>query len=174
MTSRRNKTDPKHRGFTLLELILVMIIMCTVLAMAAPSLRGFFSSRKIADVAEQILALTHYAKTQSVYQSGYYRLNFEPTQREYWLSSLDKGQFQRLKSDFGSKFTIPGDIEIDFENFDRQGSLYYIDFRPEGYSRQCRILLEDDKENYIDVVCYGPAENFEVIERFEDNNDQRK
>ena len=50
----------------MLELILVLIIMCTVLAMAAPSLRGFFSSRKIADVAEQILALTHYAKMRGV------------------------------------------------------------------------------------------------------------
>ena len=170
----RKKPAAKRRGFTLLELILVMIILCTVLAMAAPSLRGFFSSRQIRDVAEQMLALTHYAKTQSVYQSQYYRLYFDTDRREYWLSARRKSEYQRLKSDFGSKFGIPGDIEIDFENFDREGSLYYIDFKPEGYSRQCRILLEDGKENYIDVVCYGPAESFEVIERIEDAADQRE
>ena len=52
-------------GMTLLELILVMLILSTVLAMAAPSLRGFFTSRRIDDAAAQILALTQFARSQA-------------------------------------------------------------------------------------------------------------
>jgi len=163
-----------RRAFTLLELILVMIILCTVLGMAAPSLRGFFSSRQIQDIGEQMIALAQYAKTQSVYRSQYYRMNVDLDKRQYWLSALEKSQYQRLENDFGSKFTIPADINIEFENFSREGSLFYVDFNPEGYSKQCRIMLEDDKRNYIDIVCYGPAENFEMVERINGEKDQRQ
>jgi Tfp pilus assembly protein FimT len=51
---------------TLLELILVMVILSTVLAMAAPSLRGFFASRRTQDTAAQILALTQLARSQAI------------------------------------------------------------------------------------------------------------
>ena len=56
----------KVRGFTLLELILVMVILSTVLAMAAPSLSGFFGSRQTHDTAAQILALTQLARSQAI------------------------------------------------------------------------------------------------------------
>jgi len=163
-----------RRAFSLLELILVMIIMCTVLGMAVPSLRGFFSSRQIKDMGEQMVALTRYAKTQAVYNSQFYRMNFDLDRRQYWLSALEKGQYQRLENDFGSRFTIPADINVEFENFSREGTLFYVDFNPEGYSKQCRIMLEDDKQNYIDIVCYGPAENFEMVERINGKKDQRQ
>jgi prepilin-type N-terminal cleavage/methylation domain-containing protein len=37
MTQRRGQ----YRGFTLLELVLVMVIVCVALAMVAPSLAGW-------------------------------------------------------------------------------------------------------------------------------------
>lgn len=153
-------------GFTLLELILVMIILCTMLAMAAPSLRGFFSSRQINDAAEHLVAVARYAKVQSVYQSRPYRLNFQlrDDAYEYWLSSIDKSEYKRLENDFGSRFKLARGIEVDFENFSTDGGISYIDFSPEGYSRQCRIELHDGSDNFVDVVCYGPAENFELVE----------
>jgi type II secretory pathway pseudopilin PulG len=163
-----------YRAFTLLELILVMIILCTVLGMVAPSLQGFFSSRQIKDIGEQMVALAQYAKTQSVYRSQYYRMNFDLDKRQYWLSVLEKSEYQRLENDFGSKFIIPSDIDVKFENFSREGPLFYVEFNPEGYSKQCKIMLEDDKRNYIDVVCYGPTENFEMVERTYGEKDQRQ
>lgn len=154
-------------GFTLLELVLVMIIICTVLGMAAPSLRGFFSSRQMNDAAEHLVAVARYAKVQAVYQSRPYRLNFERYEKdvyEYWLSSVDKGEHKRLENDFGNRFRLPKGIEVDFKNFSTSSGISYIDFSPEGYSRQCRIELQDEADNHIDVACYGPAENFELVE----------
>src|SRR3972149_3661562 len=75
---RCNMQSERSVGFTLLELILVMVILSTVLAMAAPSLRGFFASRQIQDAAAQILALTQFARSQAVSEGTTYRLNFDP------------------------------------------------------------------------------------------------
>ena len=74
-------------GFTLLELILVMVILSTVLAMAAPSLRGFFGSRKTNDTASQILSLTQFARSQAISEGIIYRLNFDTRERTYWLTA---------------------------------------------------------------------------------------
>ncbi|MBM4024858.1 MAG: prepilin-type N-terminal cleavage/methylation domain-containing protein, partial [Planctomycetes bacterium] len=78
LTDRGMKTSSRQpgagRGMTLLELILVLIILSTVLALAAPSLRGFFASRRIDGAAAQILALTQWARSQAVSEGIVYRL----------------------------------------------------------------------------------------------------
>jgi len=152
------------RAFTLLELILIMIILCTVLAMAAPSLRGFFSSRQLNDITEQILAMTRYAKVQSVFESRYYRVNFDPQQRLYWISSRRESQYQRLDSNFGNLYSIPADIDISFDNVSYDNGIYYFEFNPEGYSKEAAVRLRDDQDTVQEIVCYSPAENYEIVE----------
>jgi prepilin-type N-terminal cleavage/methylation domain-containing protein len=151
------------KGFTLLELILVMIILCTVLAMVSPSLRGFFSSRQINMVAEQMLNLTRYAKINSISTCSSFRILFDTGEKEYWLSSLQEGEYVRLKNDFGRSFIIPSDIEIKFEDISRQDGFYYIEYDPEGYCKECKLRLEDDKDNIIELNCYSPSEEFVLV-----------
>ncbi|MCI0498153.1 MAG: prepilin-type N-terminal cleavage/methylation domain-containing protein [Planctomycetales bacterium] len=165
---------PKHsvgrNAFTLLELILVMILLCTVLAMAAPSLRGFFSSRKINDIAEQMLIMTRYARLQSICEGRLYRVNFDPTRREYWLSVLRDSAYERLGSSFGTRHSIPADIELTAEDVLQDGSIYYFEFNPQGYTKACSIALRDNRQNHVALVCYSPMENFELIEIRDDQH----
>ena len=100
---------PPHgaRGFTLLELVLVMLIICTMLAMAAPSLRGFLSSRQAGEAAGQIVALTRFARSKAAVEGRSYRLNLDASQRTYWLTIEDGGSFRRLANEFGRTFSLP-------------------------------------------------------------------
>lgn len=152
------------RAFTLLELILIMIILCTVLAMAAPSLRGFFSSRQLNDVAEQILVMTRYAKTQSVFQSRFYRLNFDVDQRRCWISVLSENQYEPLKESFGNDFSLSEDVTVTFENVLQEDGVYYFEFNPAGYTKAGWVRLEDNQGNILEVVCYSPSEYFEIAD----------
>jgi len=154
-------------GFTLLELILVMIIICTMLAVAAPNLRGFFSSRQLNNIADQMSVLCRYAKDQAVNESVTYRFNIDIMENEYWLSVLDQSQYRMLKGRFGEKFIIPEDVELTFDNVDQDGSCYYLDFTADGYGRQCTIQFED-KANTIALYSRGPCDNFEIIELYDD------
>ncbi|AQQ71387.1 type II secretion system protein H [Limihaloglobus sulfuriphilus] len=166
----RYKTQ-KHKtgGFTLLELILVMVILSTVLAMAAPSLSGFFSGRQLRWSAEHVVMLTRYAHTQSIHQSRIYRLSFDLNQRQYRLSSLDRGEYVDQDEQLKSRFNISEGIELEFDNFDRDGSLYFIEFTPEGYCRQCRIEFRDETGRGWEILCPSPAEKF-FIREIEDRN----
>lgn len=153
----------KCAGFTLLELILVMIILCTVLAMAAPSLRGFFSSRQMYDLAEQIQTLARYGRIQAVSEARYFRLEFDVQQRLYGLAVLREGRYELLQKSFGMSYPLPADLDIEFEKFDYTGGMYVLTFNLQGHAKECRIRMRDSKNNRIDLVCRGPADNFELI-----------
>jgi prepilin-type N-terminal cleavage/methylation domain-containing protein len=160
----------KVNGFTLIELILVMIILTTVLAIASPTLKGFFSSRKINDAAEQIIAITRYARTNAIYSSNYYRLNFDLSERKYWISVLKESEYVRLDNDLGRSFIMSSEIEFKFENLARDSSVYYLEYDPQGYCRESKIIMEDKNENIIELACKSPAENFVLVEVYNEHN----
>ena len=103
------KTSSKtSRGFTLVELILVMTILVMVTAIVAPNLRGFGAGRRVADAARQIVGLTQYAQAMAANDGRVYRLNFDTSRGEYWLTfQADDGQYQSPTNDYGQHFTIP-------------------------------------------------------------------
>ena len=117
---------------TLLELILVMVILSTVLAMAAPSLRGFFASRRSEDTAAQILALTQLARSQAISEGILYRLNFDTQERTYWLTAQQAGAFEPLDKEFGQIFELPKDVEMELEGLRQEDRDVFLEFTPYG------------------------------------------
>lgn len=157
------------QGFTLLELILVMVILSTVLAMASPSLRGFFSSRKIHDAAGNILSLMRYARTQAISEGQTYRLNFDSDKGVYWLTSNAEGAFDELYNEFGREFLLPDDttVEIEKDN-DEYDTEIYISFYPQGMLESGTITLTDRAGDIIEITSLSPAEAYRIVESEED------
>jgi prepilin-type N-terminal cleavage/methylation domain-containing protein len=166
MSSSDRKSDPSGPvGFTLLELILVMVIISTVLAMAAPSLRGFFSSRKIHDAAANMLSLIRYARSQAVSEGLTYRLNFDTEAGVYWLTSNREGTFSVLGNEFGRKFLLPDDTAITLEEEDdKKETEKYITFFPQGMTECATITLTDRAGEKIEILSPSPAEAYRIIE----------
>ncbi len=156
-------------GFTLLELILVMVILSTVLAMAGPSLRGFFASRKTNDTAAQILAFTQYARSQAISEGIRYRLNFDVDERSYWLTAWQSGAFRKLEIEFGQIFTLPKDIDIELENLDEEDRDIFLEFTPQGTVTAGTIRLIDRSGRAMEVTCPTMTESFAIIEGEEDS-----
>ncbi len=157
-------------GFTLLELILVMVILSTVLAMAAPSLRGFFGSRKTHDEAAQLLALTQYARSQAISEGIIYRLNFDTNERTYWLTSQHAGVFEELETEFGYTFTFPNDIAVELEDVDKDDDEMFFAFTPQGTVTAGTIRLIDRRGLVLEITCPTVTESFSIVEREQVNN----
>ena len=163
MSAGKTQAD-RSRGFTLLELILVMVILSTVLAMAAPSLRGFFASRQTHDTAAQILALTQLARSQAISEGIIYRLNFDTRERTYWLTAQRAGAFEKLESGFGQKFTLPKDMIMELEDVDEDEGDVFLAFTPQGTVTAGTLRLIDRGGRALEVTCPTVTESFSIVE----------
>src|SRR5436190_290627 len=99
------------RGFTLLELVIVMLVVTTILALAAPQMRGFLAGTRSRDAATQLVALAGYAKARSASEARVYRLNVGTD--SYSLSVEDGQAFRPVATDFGKEFSIPDTLHVE-------------------------------------------------------------
>ncbi|WP_428937146.1 pilus assembly FimT family protein [Fontivita pretiosa] len=172
-------------GFTLLELVLVLVIIATVMAMAAPSLRGFSRGARQRDTAEELLAMTRWARTYATTQGVVCRLNIDTAAGRFWLSEQQpgSGQFTQIGSSFGRVYTAPAGVQIEVlpprdallpgrqdaaamqqtQRIVTAGSTVAIDFYPTGRTRPVRIRLTDEGRYPIEIECASPAELFHIV-----------
>lgn len=147
-------------GFTLLELILIMVVICTVLAVAAPSLRGFFASRQTADEAAHIVALTQFARSQAVTEGRVYRLNFDLERGVYWLTSERGGTFVALDNEIGRRFFLPAGMRAGWLDEDRDHVAFYAD----GGTDAATLQLVGLQGEVLEVTCSSPAGGYRVVD----------
>ena len=76
---------PRRGGFTLIELVLVMTLLVVVVAVAAPSLTGFFRGRALDSEARRLLALTRLGQSRAASGGVPMVLWVDPAQHTYGL-----------------------------------------------------------------------------------------
>lgn len=143
---------------------MVMVILSTVLAMAAPSLQGFFGSRQTHDTAAQILALTQLARSQAISEGIVYRLNFSIQERIYWLTAQQAGVFEELETAFGQIFTLPKDMVMELENIEQEDMDMFLQFTPQGTVTAGTVRLIDRRGLALEVTCPTVTESFSIVE----------
>ena len=87
---------PRSTPFTLLELIVVMVLLTSAMAMLAPSLGGFFRGRRLDDEARRLWALTRYAREVAITSA---------VPVAVWVDTA-KGKYG-LEAEPGYGFTVP-------------------------------------------------------------------
>jgi prepilin-type N-terminal cleavage/methylation domain-containing protein len=168
------RTTRNHpRGFTLFELVLVMVILCIAMAVAAPSLRGWSHGARLRDSADQFLAAARFAHTKAIADSRIYRLYFDSRAGTYWITVQDGQQFVNVGSDFGRVFEVsegirmqvtigdPNPIATPGAPANMSANAEYIEFYPSGRSMPATARFSDDQAS-IDVTCRSPAEGFRI------------
>lgn len=154
---------------TLLELILVMAIICTVLAMAAPSLRGFFASRRTHNAAVQMLALMKACRSRAISEGRLYRFNLDAGEGVFWMTVREAGVFRELPSEFGRKFDLPEGTEAQWE--DSAGATTgHVQFYADGRADRARIRLTGKGGEVVELSCPSASEFYEIRSRQAEEN----
>jgi prepilin-type N-terminal cleavage/methylation domain-containing protein len=169
-TTREQSRDRTSGGFTLLELVLVMMVIAMIVALAAPSLRGFLGGSRSRDAASQIISLAQWAKARAAADSKVYRLNVDG--RSYWLTVQEGEQFVAVGSDFGRRFVLPDGMTVSLvpgntslmkldaaTAFDASGIAFYAD----GRTDTGLVRLAEPDGNVTLFAALSPVDSFRVV-----------
>jgi len=156
-------THPReHPGFTLLELVLVLVVMATILAMAAPSLRGWSHGAQLRDAGEQFLAVTRWARAHAISEAQIHRMNVGPSR--YQVTIQDGQNFVQIGSEFGRVFQIPENLHLQLTDQQNQ-PIDHVDFFPTGRTQPARVRISAADGDNVQLECSAPAEGFVVLAR---------
>jgi hypothetical protein len=162
MMHRADSSRPRSGAFTLLELVFVLVIISTTLALAAPSLRGWSRGSKLRDTGDEFLAITRYARCQAIAGGQVYRLYVDGNAGTYQLMAQQQNEFVQLGNSWGRQFKMPDGFRLTMTG-EGGGPLEAVEFYPSGRTQVARVRITSDQNDITELQCPTPAEGFRVL-----------
>lgn len=133
------QANKRWRGFTLVEILLVVVIMAVIAVLAVPDFSRTYKGIELRKTADDLAYRARYAQSYAITKNTPARLEFDPSFTQYWLtrrSGDDAAQdtFIRLTGRLGGITNIPRDIQVSFEEGNSS-----LDFYPDGTMDRRRI-----------------------------------
>lgn len=148
------------KGFTFIELMLVVITIGIILGLSIPLFRRTFTDLQLENLTQSMAQLMRYAQERAIVERFPYRINFDFDKGRYWVAvgsdAFDPNTFQRLGGRFGRVYVVPNGISIDGED----GALT---FYPDGRADRGCIYLTDQKQTFYTLTTQGRIGSVKII-----------
>ena len=166
---RSRHADPRRRrpaaGFTLIELIIVMLLLAIAAGMVAPRMSSFFRGRALNHEARRMLSLTHFAQSRAVSAGVPVLLWFDARTSTYGVEVqaghvTDEEQAHVFTTDPSLTFTADTDAnalvsEQEDEKLGLPADRAVIRFNPDGFFDEVsvrRIVLQQQDGPALELI----------------------
>lgn len=179
MILRIGQKNDRRGGFTLIELILVMAILVSLIALAAPRLNQFLRGRYLQAEAERLVGTLEFARTEAINTGTPMVVVFSIEEGIYAVGPaagferLDERTWERHLAE-GIHFFFPDEPQISTptqaQTTGEFQSQYYIGFLPDGTIMEgslTTIGLEDQNGRRLYVVPSIWMDQFHVVDEEE-------
>lgn len=142
----------RRGGFTLIELIIVMIVIFTLSTIVAPRFSDFFPGLQVRKSTESLLAWARKARADAAVTGTRQRLLLDSANKKYWIEVearpiKEPGKFTALTGAWIPE-TLPGAVTFESiegaETDPSNSALRYVEFRPDGTSSEATVTLVND------------------------------
>ena len=147
----------KNRGFSLVELIVVLVVISLSVALVTPSLSRFSRTIELKSAAKKISAILRYSRSEAVNQGQIYQIVFDSDLREVRVQRMESTEVKeesekREAKDFKKTYPFPGGInlkEVQIASPQYPSDFPVIEFYPHGGSNGGSIVLNsEDRGGY--------------------------
>ena len=164
------------RGFTLIELILVMIVISIVLALATPTLSGWGKGQKLRNAADGFIAATGFARGQAVTTASPYAVEIDPGANTYVVQSVDAGgvrtpaagehgRVTELPESFTIKLVSGGEVAATSGKAQpKSGGTGVLVFYPDARGTPAVIEITSPTGEVARIASDSPAEPFAKVD----------
>ena len=137
-------------GFTLIELVLVMLVITIAVGVAVPELRGWSHGARMRDTVDQILTLARLARTEAISTAQVHRLTIDGSGRCY-VSKQDGEQFVELGEGRDATLEAPDGVKLQMTDL-QGGPRGFVEFYPNGRMQTARIRVSMEEGGYETVI----------------------
>jgi general secretion pathway protein H len=139
--------DPQSKGFTLIELAVVVAILGVMIALVAPML-GELGEANLKRSARHLTGMIRFLHEESQAKKSEYRLRFDIQDGRYWAESLkliseSAVEFQKTTSVIGGEGSLFGQTTFRDIKAGSHPEEPYILFTPDGWVESTIIHLRD-------------------------------
>lgn len=147
----------KNKGFSLIELIVVLVIISLSISLVTPSLSRFSRTIELKTATKKVSGILRYYRSEAVNKGQVYQVLFDSDLREVKVQSIELTEEKAEETKKEDKppqkvYFLPNWIhmrEIKVEPPQYSSDLPIIEFYPNGGSNGGTILLDcDDRKGY--------------------------
>jgi len=157
----------KNKGFSLIEVMVVLIIISLSAFLVTPSLSPFSKTVELKGAAKRVSAILRYCRSEAVNQGKVYQVLFDPDLRQVHVQSIDEKEEDEAPKDGaedGTKdavvkeetkqktYTLPKGVdikEVKANSPEYPSDYSVIEFYPNGGSNGGTIRLDSsDRKGY--------------------------
>ncbi len=149
----------RKRGFTLLELSMVILVISIIVAIATPKFKATYQTIQFRNTVYNLVKIMNYARDRAIVEGKPFRVHFfedegsfcletipeteedeseSPILRRQSRSKRAKEEYEMVRGSIGQKLFFPKDISLDIDEPDED----YVIFYPDGNADECVIYIE--------------------------------
>lgn len=167
MEKERARTSSDNRGFTLFELMVVLLLLGSIFLLTFPNFRQILEPRDIKRAVLQFVGSLKYAQSQAATTKQTHRLYVDLKDNSFWVSKEgDRDSFSRDASTLGTPQSLPpGVIFLDVIQPERgkvREGKGYVNFSPTGWADECTIHLRRGEEEIYTIFIHPLGGKVEI------------
>jgi type II secretion system protein H len=157
-------------GFTLIELMVVIVVMGVMLSLVIPRL-GELGEANLKRSARHLTGMVRFLRDEAQARKSVYRLQFDIQGGHYWVEVLTQTgeqtvEFRRAQSEMGTEGSLSGQTTFRDVRAGSHPDEPYIQFTPDGWVEKAFIHLKDGEDKPFTLIVKPLLGDTELLEGY--------
>jgi general secretion pathway protein H len=160
--------NPKSKGFTLIELMVVIVVLGVMMTLIIPQL-GNIGDANLKRSARHLTGMISFLRDEAQAKKKVYRLRFDIQGGKYWaeeftILSKDTAEFKRLQTAMTNEGSLAGQTSFKDVQVGSHPDDPYMLFTPDGWVEPAFIHLRNSDDKVFTLMVKPLTGNTELRE----------